>query len=232
MKEDYIIKRDSGEQNPPQEKNAEEGWRFEEVWTRLIIVMSRDRKVSAISAFDFDKEVNLVLQAPRNLFERASLGRKYIAKIGVYITKTSEDMKGEGKTDEAKPLARPDGTGENGFMLKLMDIQPFAKPQQIDIAQPMLYQPTFKRSVDGKTIDEWNEKHPYRKTDLQLAPKTTRQCKICKKYFSRTDDELVAFLQPIYPTDEMGQMMQHSPIESLAGDLFVCSRCALIRRNG
>lgn len=210
-------------------------WSFVELSTRQLAIVWKNKNASEFGAFDFNSGSELVIEIPQGFQDRKLVkGEIYSAKIEAYIAKMPESdekrlleiAKTDIKLREEIELAKK--TGAYGYILKLRlaGITPYVQQKiRNQEKHPLVYHPSFKKPITEKTVEQWNAQHPNRTTTLQSAPQTSRQCKICKTHFSRTDEELIKFLEPIYPTKEFEQSTKSALIERFVGDPFICSKC-------
>lgn len=210
-------------------------WKFEDVWTRPILVIRKDEEASELDIVDMSNGLPCSIEVPEEFpMEELDLGETYIARIEVYIARLTDEIeKGYLKLAEKNKsfremleLAKRIGAYGHLFKFRLVDVisppQPMSEKRE---KTPILYQPMFRKPITPKTVNEWNKKHPERPTTLEYAPKTRRTCKVCKQNFLRTDEELIKFLQPIYPTNKVERAMTIALIERRVGDPFLCSKC-------
>lgn len=190
-------------------------WHFVEYIKKDAAFVSKPKSNSEAILFDIKEGINFSLTIPTSFpIKRLSQAQVYSADIRVLSKKNAED------------------SNDLVYKLELVSIKTLEKQRNVvEVEMPMFYQPTFKKPVTQKTIEVWNQAHPDRTTDLQIAPRTTRKCKICGKRFTRSDEELVKFLEPIYPTPEMESGMKKALIDNRVNDLFVCSYCDLEKQG-
>lgn len=216
-------------------------WSLVEFSTRQLAVVWKNKSTSEFGAFDLESGSELVIEIPKGFPDKKLVkGQIYSAKIEVYVAKIpaadEKKLLELAKTDntlrEEIESAKKTGAYGNIFKFRLADITPYAQRKiGKQEKQPLLYQPSFKNPITEKTVEQWNAQHPDRTTTLQCAPKTSRQCKICKEYFLRTDEKLIEFLKPIYPTKEFERSMKSALTERFVGDPFVCSKCFFKHAN-
>jgi hypothetical protein len=189
-------------------------WRFVEYVEKEIAFVSKPKASSEITVFDVNAGVNFLVDLPEAIpTKHLSQAQIYSAGIRVFNKKRTEDS-----TDLV-------------YKFELVSVKtPKKQESTTEFVLPPLYQPTFNNPVTQKIVEKWNQEHPERKTDLQIAPRTMRKCKECGNTFARTDEELVKFLEPIYPTAELEEGMKKASIENRVGDSFLCSRCDLQKR--
>jgi hypothetical protein len=210
-------------------------WKSEDIWTIPLLTHGKDEEKRELEVTDLSNGLPYTIDVPAEVpMDEINVGEMYTAKIEVFtskltneIEKNYEKLAKENKAfKDMLELAKSLGAYDTLFKFELIEIRPFTQPSfREPQTRPVLYTPTFKRPVTQKTVNEWNEKHPGRPTTIEHAPGTTRTCKICGENFSRTDSELIEFLQPIYPTKELEENMKKVLIDNIVGDLFICSRC-------
>jgi len=210
-------------------------WKFEDVWTRPVLIIRKDEEASELDIMDMSSGLPCSIEVPEQFpMEELDPGEIYLARIEVYIAKLTDEIEKEylklakenKSFKEILELAKRIGVYGHLFRFRLIDI---VTPPQPEFGKrekhPILYRPTFRKPITQKTVNEWNRKHSERPTTLECIPKTSRICKVCKKNFLRTDEELIKFLQPIYPTNEVERGMTSALIDRHVGDLFLCSKC-------
>jgi hypothetical protein len=213
----------------------DEKWSFIDFTTRQIAVVSKNDEKTEIIAFDIESGMNVVLEiSPKINLKSLKKAELYVAQIQVYAAKKS-DIENNKIVELAKReinIANLLKSEKSGLIIKLKLIGiTLYKPTKMKEPErgPLFYQPTYKNAITKKTVSDWNKDHPDRQTNLQIAPKTSRQCRICKKYFTRADKDLIHFLEPIYPTEEFEDSMNKVTIDNTVNDPFICSRCFRIK---
>lgn len=235
----FVVKRLDALSSAASGKMSQEtpNWNLADLSTRILAVVWKSKSASEFGAFDLESGSELVIEIPKGFpHKKLVVGKTYSITIELYVAKMPDADERKlfelAKTDSGlkKEIesAKKAGIYGNIFRFRLAGIAPYAQRKIMKREkQPLLYQPSFRNPITEKTVKQWNSQHPDRRTTLQNAPKTSRRCKICKKYFLRTDEELIEFLKPIYPTKEFERSMKGALIESFVGDPFVCYKCFL-----